>query len=113
MTTLFYTFDGNDYANNASGRQELLEAISTALETEAWADPDLEDATDDERQEAASMSFDGTHYQAPFWQNIMAIMQHAPYEIDVKRVDSETATPDELERAEWLDAPEDENLPDY
>lgn len=101
MATLFYTFDGDDYANTEAGRQRLLEDISTALETEAWSDPDLKDATDDERSEAASMAFDGTHYAADFWDNIMSIMQQAPYVIDVKRIDSDGATPEELQRANY------------
>jgi hypothetical protein len=94
-----YRFDGDLYPATPEGEQSLLEAINSALETEAWTDPDLKDATDDERQEAVSMSYDGTHYQADFWDNIMAIMQQAPYEIDVKRLTAEDLTEDERE---WL-----------
>jgi hypothetical protein len=46
------------------------------------------------------MSFDGTNVSMDFWDNVMAIMQQAPYELDVKRIDSESATPEEIERSE-------------
>lgn len=101
MATILYTFDGDDYAPTPAGEQRLLEDINTALETEAWSDPELKDASDDARQEAVSMAFDGTNVEMAFWDNIMAIMQQAPYEIDVKRIDSESATDEEKERAEW------------
>jgi hypothetical protein len=96
-TEVAYRFDGNLYPATEVGKQELLEAINDALTTEAYADP--EPMTDDERQEAVSMSYDGTHYRAEFWDNVMAIMQHAPYDIDVKRHDADELTADELE---WL-----------
>jgi hypothetical protein len=92
-----YRFDGTLYPATEAGKQELLEAINDALTTEAYTDAEL--STEAERDEAVSMSFDGTHYQADFWDNIMAIMQHAPYEIDVKRLTLEDLTPDERE---WL-----------
>lgn len=101
MATILYTFDGDDFAATPAGEQRLLEAIHEALNTEAWTDPELKDATDDARQEAVSMSFDGTNRDMPFWDNIMSIMQQSPYEIDVKRIDSESATPEEVERAEY------------
>jgi hypothetical protein len=101
MATILYTFDGDDYANTEAGHQRLLEDIATALETEVYSDPDMANATDDERTEAANMAWDGTNYQADFWDNVMAIMQMAPYAIDVKRIDSDGATADELERAEY------------
>jgi hypothetical protein len=97
--TVAYRFDGDLYPATPEGEQNLLEAISTALDTEAWTDPDLKDATDDERQEASSMAFDGTNVGMPFWDNIIAIMQHAPYEIDVKRLTREDLTDEEFE---WL-----------
>lgn len=81
----FYRFDGELYTDTEAGRQALLEAINNALETEAWSDS--EEMTVEERQEAVSMSYDGTHYAAPFWDNIMAIMQQAPYPVNVERVD--------------------------
>jgi hypothetical protein len=96
-TEVAYRFDGDLYPATEVGKQDLLEAIDAALTTEAWSDP--EPMTDDERQEAVSMSYDGTHYAADFWDNIMAIMQHAPYEINVKRHDADELTADELE---WL-----------
>jgi hypothetical protein len=100
--TLGYRFDGNSYLPNRyypmhAQRQQLLEDISTALETEVWSDPDMADATDDERQEAVTMAFDGTHYQAPFWDNIMAIMQQSPYELKVERITADNITADERE----------------
>lgn len=96
-TEVAYRFDGTLYAATEQGKQELLEAINEALQTEAWNDADLLD--EQSREEAVSMSYDGTHYRAEFWDNIMAIMQHAPYEIDVKRHDADELTDDELE---WL-----------
>lgn len=101
MATILYTFDGDDYANTEAGKQRLLEDVRTAIETEVYSDPDMKDASDDARTEAVSMSFDGTHYAAEFWDNCMAIMQQCPYALDIKRIDSETATPEELERAEY------------
>ena len=101
MTTILYTFDGDDFAATPAGEQRLLETIHDALQTEAWSDPELKDATDDAREEAVSMSFDGTNRDMPFWDNIMAIMQQSPYELDVKRIDSESATDEEKERASW------------
>lgn len=96
-TEVAYRFDGNLYPATEVGKQDLLEAISEALNTEAWNDPELMD--DQSREEAVSMSYDGTHYAADFWDNIMAIMQHAPYDIDVKRHDADELTAEELE---WL-----------
>lgn len=96
-TEVAYRFDGDLYPATETGKQDLLEAINDALTTEAWSDP--EDMTDEERQEAVSMSYDGTHYRAEFWDNIMAIMQHAPYDIDVKRLDRDQLTDEEFE---WL-----------
>jgi len=96
-TEIAYRFEGDLYPATEVGKQDLLEAINDALTTEAYSD--AEPMTDDEREEAISMSFDGTHYQAEFWDNIMAIMQHAPYDIDVKRLDRDQLTADELE---WL-----------
>jgi len=96
-TEVAYRFDGTLYAATEQGKQELLEAINDALTTEAYADP--EPMTEDEREEAISMSYDGTHYAAEFWDNVMAIMQHAPYEIDVKRLDRDQLTDEEFE---WL-----------
>lgn len=95
MSTLGYRFDGDVFKASAAGEQELLERIYDALTTKAYSDPSL--TTDEEREEAISMAFDGTHYAADFWSNVMAIMQQAPYEIDVKRIDSETATADDIE----------------
>lgn len=96
-TEVAYRFDGTLYSATEQGKQELLEAIAEALQTEAWNDADLPD--EQSREEAVSMSYDGTHYRAEFWDNIMAIMQHAPYEIDVKRHAADELTADELE---WL-----------
>lgn len=101
--TLGYRFDGKSYLPNryypmAAQEQELLEDISTALETEAWNDDTL--TTDDERQEAADMAFDGTYYAAPFWDNIMSIMQMSPYPIDVERITADNITDDEKEELE-------------
>jgi hypothetical protein len=101
--TLGYRFDGNSYLPNryypmAAQEQQLLEDISDALQTEVWSDPDMKDATDDERQEAVNMAFDGTHYHAPFWNNIMAIMQHSPYELKVERITADNITDDEREQ---------------
>jgi predicted nucleic acid-binding protein len=96
-TEVAYRFDGTLYAATEQGKQELLEAIDEALNTEAWNDSEL--STEDERQEAVSMSYDGTHYAADFWDNIMAIMQHAPYDVSVTRLDRDQLTEDELE---WL-----------
>jgi hypothetical protein len=96
-TEVAYRFDGTLYPSTEVGKQELLEAINEALNTEAWNDSELMD--DQSREEAVSMSYDGTHYAADFWDNIMAIMQHAPYDIDVKRHDADELTAEELE---WL-----------
>ncbi len=96
-TEIAYRFDGNLYPATEVGKQDLLEAINDALTTEAYSDS--EPMTEDEREEAISMSYDGTHFQAEFWDNIMAIMQHAPYEIDVKRQDRDQLTDEEFE---WL-----------
>lgn len=96
-TEVAYRFDGTLYAANEQGKQELLEAINEALNTEAWNDSELLD--DASREEAVSMSYDGTHYAAEFWDNVTAIMQHAPYELDVTRHDADELTADELE---WL-----------
>jgi hypothetical protein len=96
-TEVAYRFDGSLYPATEVGKQDLLEAINDALTTEAYNDP--EPMTDDEREEAISMSYDGTHYRAEFWDNVMAIMQHAPYEIDVKRLDRDQLTDEEFE---WL-----------
>lgn len=101
MTTILYTFDGDYYAPTEAGKQRLLEDINTALETEVYSDPDMATATDDERSEAVSMAFDGTHYAADFWDNCVAIMQQSPYSLEIGRIDSETATPEQLEIAEW------------
>jgi hypothetical protein len=96
-TEVAYRFDGTLYPATEVGKQDLLEAINEALNTEAWNDSELMD--DQSREEAVSMSYDGTHYAADFWDNIMAIMQHAPYDIDVKRHDADELTAEELE---WL-----------
>jgi hypothetical protein len=96
-TEVAYRFNGELYPATEVGKQELLEAISEVLNTEAWNDSELMD--DQSREEAVSMSYDGTHYAADFWDNIMAIMQHAPYDIDVKRHDADELTAEELE---WL-----------
>jgi len=95
MTTYGYTFDGDYYADTEADKQRLLEDVSTALETEVWSDPDMKDATDDERSEAVNMSFDGTHYAADFWSNCIAIMQHAPYTLDIRRI-TEDSKPNEI-----------------
>lgn len=99
MSTIGYTFDGDYFSDSEAGRQELLENISEAIRTEAGSDATL--TTYEEVEEAHSMAFDGTHYQAEFWENIMAIMQQSPYQIDVKRIDSETATEEEREALEY------------
>lgn len=96
-TEVAYRFDGDLYPATEVGKQDLLEAINDALTTEAYSDP--EPMTEDEREEAISMSYDGTHFQAEFWDNIMAIMQHAPYDVSVTRHDADELTADELE---WL-----------
>lgn len=96
-TEVAYRFDGTLYAATEQGKQELLEAINEALTTEAWNDSDLRD--EQSREEAVSMSYDGTHFRAEFWDNIMAIMQHAPYDITVTRHGADELTADELE---WL-----------
>lgn len=96
-TEVAYRFDGNLYPATEVGKQELLEAINDALTTEAWNDSTLQDEWS--REEAVSQSYDGTHYRAEFWDNIMAIMQHAPYDIDVKRLDRDQLTDEEFE---WL-----------
>lgn len=103
MATIGYKFDNEFYGDTEAGKQELLEAVSTAIDTEVWSDPDMADKSGDERQEAASMSFDGTHYQAEFWDNCMAIMQHCPYTLDIVRIDDETSAPEEIALCkEWL-----------
>jgi len=105
MATYGYKFEGNFYADTEAGRQELLEEISTALETEVWSDPDMKDATDDERSEAVSMTFDGTHYQADFWANCISIMQMSPYALDIERI-TEDSEPEAIsECCEWLGTP--------
>ena len=100
---LGFKFDGDYYANTDRAVQRLLEDVSTALDAEVWSDPDMADATDDERQEAASMAFDGTHYQADIWSNLVAIMQHSPYSLNIERIDSDTATAEDLEGLESAD----------
>lgn len=90
---MYYTFNGNQYNDTPSERQELLEAIHDTLTDSAMNDEDNRRDTDDQTIQAVSdaveMSFDGTNRQMPYWDNIMAIMQHAPYEIDVQRHDGE------------------------
>jgi hypothetical protein len=100
---LGFKFDGDYYANTDRAFQRLLEDISAALDAEAFSDPALADATDDERQEAASMAFDGTHYQLDAWSNLVAIMQQSPYALDIQRIDSDTATAEDLEALEYSD----------
>jgi hypothetical protein len=96
-TEVAYRFDGTLYAATEQGKQELLEAINEALTIEAWNDSELMD--EQSREEAVSMSYDGTHHAAEFWDNVTAIMQHAPYDIDVKRLDRDQLTDEEFE---WL-----------
>lgn len=96
-TEVAYRFDGTLYPATETGKQDLLEAIHDALNIEVWNDSELLD--DASREEAVSMSYDGTHYRAEFWDNIMAIMQHAPYDVSVTRLDRDQLTADELE---WL-----------
>lgn len=100
---LGFKFDGDYYANTDRAAQRLFEDISTALSTEVWSDPDMASATDDERQEAASMAFDGTSRDMDTWSNCVAIMQQSPYSLDIQRIDSDTATAEDLEGLECAD----------
>lgn len=79
----FYTFDGNKYDATPEGEQQLLSDVDEAIREEVYTDASI--ASDEEREEAISMSYDGTHYQREFWDNMIAIMQMAPCDIDVKR----------------------------
>ncbi len=100
---LGFKFDGDYYANTDRAIQRLYEDVSTALDTEVWSDPDMASATDDERQQAASMAFDGTSRDLDAWSNCVAIMQHSPYALDIQRIDVDTATAEDLEALEYSD----------
>lgn len=103
VATVGYKFDNEFYGDTEAGKQELLEAINTAIETEAWSDPELKDASDDERQEAVSMSYDGTNRGMEFWDNCMAIMQQCPYSLDIVRIDDETTSAEDIAACKaWL-----------
>lgn len=83
-----FTFDDNQYNNTPEDQQQLLEDVYDALTTEAISDPenlrDTPDQTGQAISEAVEMSFDGTDYRMSFRENLMAIMQQAPYEIDIQ-----------------------------
>jgi len=79
----FYTFDGDKYDATPEGEQALLEAVSEAIREEAGTDASLKSY--EEVEEAHSMSFDGTNRDMAFWDNMIAIMQQCPYELDIKR----------------------------
>lgn len=86
MSVAIFKFDGETYAEgNDTDFQRLLEAISDAVQTEAWNDPEL--ATDAEREEVVSQTWDGTNRGMAQWDNLMAIMQMCPYELNVERVE--------------------------
>lgn len=86
MSVVIFKFDGSDYVEgNDTDFQQLLEAISDAVQTEAWNDPEL--ATDAEREEAVSQTWDGTNRSMAKWDNLMAVMQMCPYELNVERVE--------------------------
>lgn len=100
MATIGYRFDGDYYSTSPHGEQELLEAVADAIRTDADTDPEL--TTEEERNEAYSMSFDGTNVvDMSFWDNMMAIMQQSPYEVSIDRIDSDTATDEEREALEY------------
>lgn len=105
MKVYGYTFDGDYFADTEAGKQELLENIATAIDTEVWSDPDMKDASDDERQEAVSMAFDGTHYAADFWDNCISIMQMAGYPLDIQRITEDSKDAEISEICEALDLP--------
>lgn len=86
MSVAIFKFDGETYAEgNDKDFQQLLEAISDAVQTEAWTDSEL--STDAEREEAVSQTWDGTSRSMAQWDNLMAIMQMCPYELNVERVE--------------------------
>lgn len=86
MPKFFYTFDGDKYDATPEDEQALLEAVADAISSEVWTSAEY--STDEERQEAESMSYDGTNVMhMTFWQNMMAIMQMAPCELDIQRHD--------------------------
>lgn len=86
MSVAIFKFDGETYAEgNDTDFQRLLEAISDAVQTEAWSDAEL--ATDAEREEVVSQTWDGTSRDMAQWDNLMAIMQMCPYELNVERVE--------------------------
>ena len=86
MSVAIFKFYGETYAEgNDTDFQRLLEDISDAVQTEVWNDPEL--ATDAEREEAVSQTWDGTNRNMAQWDNLMAIMQMCPYELNVERVE--------------------------
>lgn len=86
MSVAIFKFDGETYVEgNDTDFQRLLEAISDAVQTEAWTDSEL--STDAEREEAVSQTWDGTNRSMAQWDNLMAIMQMCPYELNVERVE--------------------------
>jgi hypothetical protein len=105
MTVYGYSFEGNYYADTEAGRLELLQEVSEAITTAVYSDPEMEHATDDERQEAESMTWDGTSRDMLFWDNCIAIMQHCPYTLDIKRIDDSSLDADISACCEWLDIP--------
>lgn len=79
----FFLFDGTRYDDNDADHQQLLEDISDAINTETpgrYSDPE-------ETQAAIDATWENTHRDADFWQNIRAIMFSAPVPIKVERLD--------------------------
>lgn len=79
----FFLFDGTRYDDNVADHQQLLEDISDAINTETpgrYSDPE-------ETQAAIDATWENTHHDADFWQNIRAIMFSAPVPIKVERLD--------------------------
>lgn len=82
----FFRFNGMDYVEgDETAFQQLLEDISDAVQTEAWNDPEL--TTDEEREEAVSMTWLGTNRDFRQWENVTAIEQMCPYTLDIERVE--------------------------
>lgn len=81
---LLYNFEGNVYSDHEDGRQALMEAIVEAIEAEAYADAEV--TTEDQYQEAVSMSLENS-YAATFWDGLMVIMQQCPYELNIRKLE--------------------------
>lgn len=78
---IFYSFNGDVY--DYASRDEMLENIRNAIETEAYSDKGVK--SHKEVEEIVSASFDGTHYQMDLWSNLLAITQMCPYELGIRK----------------------------